>query len=684
MTNKNKVSVYLIKPSKYDSDGYVLRHWKGVLPSNTLACLYGLTEDVSKNSTFGKDLKWQIKLIDEAVQKVNTDGIIKESKKKNTKVIIGLVGVQSNQFPRAADLAMAFRKEEISVLIGGFHVSGSIAMSHEIPSEIKKIMDAGVTVIAGEAEGRWESILKDAVEDNLKPIYNYLLDPPNVSLAPLPSINKGYLGHFVSSNFATLDCGRGCPFSCSFCTVINVHGRAMRSRDVDHITNLLRENYYKHKVSFYFFTDDNFCRNKNWEAIFNALAKLREEEKIPVEFMMQVDTLSYKIPHFIEKAKKAGCKQAFIGMESINPQNLQSVGKRQNHVDEYKKLIQAYRNFNINTHAAYIIGFPFDTVQSIKEDIDCLNNEIGPEQASFFIMTPLPGSQYHVELKQLGETLEQDLNEYDSFHVTANHPNMTKEEVMEAYNNAWSSFYSLDNMEKILKRVSPENYWQTFMKFFWYKNSVMVEGGHPMLEGFFRFKDRLQRRPGYQTETPLQYFARRIKDIFRSVKSWFKLIAEMEELWLRTRPRSALEKRVIEELIKRHAYTKQWRDLKLYELKTIYSFALCSLIKATLDVNTLKKFNIPSLANLWLRQRNFFSLSLTYSRKSFEEFWQATWKQISEGHIFFLDITKLTSTVVQEVYLFSNFLYNLFNWVAKDLFRNTIYKRQKGKLLLPS
>src|SRR5208337_3280845 len=103
---------------------------------------------------------------------------------------------------------------------------------------------------------------------------------------------REYLRKFAASNFGTLDCGRGCPFECTFCTIINVQGRKMRFRSADHIAESIRRNYHENGITFYFFTDDNFARNKNWEAIFNALIRLRTDEKIPVRFMMQVDVLS--------------------------------------------------------------------------------------------------------------------------------------------------------------------------------------------------------------------------------------------------------------------------------------------------------------------------------------------------------------------------------------------------------
>lgn len=683
MSKVKKFSLYLIRASKYDDDGYVLRHWRGVLPSNTLACMYGLTHGAKERKVLGDDVQWKIQIIDESVQKVDVNKITKDSKRQDTKIVVCLVGVQSNQFPRASDLAFEFRKKGVDVLIGGFHVSGSIAMNTDIPEEIKKLIDVGVSVVAGEAEGKWDQILLDVFQGKLKPVYNFLLEPPEINHASLPKTDKKYLQRFISSNYTTLDWGRGCPFNCYFCSVINVHGRIMRCRDVHQTIDLLRENYKKHKIAFYFFTDDNFCRNKNWEMIFDELIKLRTQEKIPIEFMMQVDTQSYKVKHFIDKAKQAGCKHVFIGLESINPKNLQSVNKRQNQVTEFKKLVDLYRERNIDTHIAYIIGFPFDTPESVQQDIEKLKKEIGPEQVSFFVMTPLPGSEQFVQLRQNKVELDMDLNKYDSFHVTMPHPSMTTNEWISAYETAWTSFYSLENMEAILNRISPQNYWDVFMKFIFYKNSLMIDKVHPMLGGIIRLKDRLQKRPGYSIESPFQHFIRRIKDTFHSIKCLIKIVLEMEEVWLRTRPRSLLEQEVVEELQKKYRYARHWRELKLKELKATYTYALLQLKNRTSNLKHWEKFNIPSDFSIWLKQHNFCAMSLTYSRKSFEEFWRETSVNLGRGRIHCINLIKLYTTSVQESYLFINFMSSMCAWLIPHLFKNMVLHKKEELLLVP-
>ncbi len=103
-----RLKVVLIKPSKYDDDGYVIRFWKGVLPSNTLNVLHGLTQYIKQRRGLG-DIEIEVLTFDETAQKVPVKKIILWSKRPDTKLIVGLVGVQTNQFPRALEMGRQFR-----------------------------------------------------------------------------------------------------------------------------------------------------------------------------------------------------------------------------------------------------------------------------------------------------------------------------------------------------------------------------------------------------------------------------------------------------------------------------------------------------------------------------------------------------------------------------------------------
>ena len=661
-----RLAVYLIKPSKYDDNGYVIRYWRGVLPSNTLAVLYGLTEDLRARQALGP-LAWRIELVDESVQKVDVRRIVRMSRRRRTKAIVCLVGVQSNQFARASDLALAFRAGGVDVLIGGFHVSGSLAMLPEAPPEIRRLIEAGVTVVAGEIEGRWEGILRDVLRGTLKPVYDFLAEPPDLRSAPMPRINKRYLRRFIAPNFGTLDCGRGCPFNCSFCTVINVQGRTMRCRDVARLTDLIRANYRQHRISYYFFTDDNFCRHRHWEAILDALIRLRAVEGIRISFMIQVDTRAYTLPRFIEKAQAAGCSQVFIGVESLNPRNLEASGKRQNLTADLRRMVAAYRQAGISVHIAYIIGFPSDTPESVRQDVERLKAELAPEQVSFFMLTPLPGSRDHQALVRLGAPMDPDLNRYDSFHATTPHPRMTAQEWNRAYEEAWGSFYTLENMKAILRRVPPGSYWRVLTIFLWYRNAILVEQGHPMLHGFVRFKDRLQRRPGYSIETRGRHLWRRARDLARYIRLWSRLALEMEELWLQTRPRSDAERLVIEELRRRHAHVKQWRDLRLAELQQIYRRAAVRFRRSTPQRYGWSGIAVPSRVRLWVKRQNLLCHSLTDSRQSFRQFWRKTRRHLAWGRLDRISVNRMAAILIQEWVLLVIFLHAFFRQLVPHL-----------------
>lgn len=597
--------IVLIKPSKYDDDGYVIRFWKGVLPSNTLNVLHGLTDDVKERRVFG-DLPIEVVTYDETAEKIPIRKIIGWGREPGTKLLICLVGVQTNQFPRAIDLARMFRSADLPVIIGGFHTSGTINMLGEQEPDIQELFRESICVVSGEVEGKWEMILADFLHDRLKPLYSFAQDLQNlvdIGAAPLPKTSPKTMKHFAHPAFGTADTSRGCPFACSFCTIINVQGRKMRERSPESLAAFIRKNYLEHGVSFYFFTDDNFARKKLWRETFEALIRLREEG-IKVSFMMQVD-LARKPKEFVKLAAKAGCTQVFIGMESVNPENLKAEGKQQNNVEEYRNIIQEWHDAEVVVHTGYIIGLPWDAKDQVAKDIRFLMDEVGPDQASFFMLTPLPGSHDHREMKKRGEWMDPDFNKRDSFHATINHPSMTAEEWTEAYENAWKAFYSKENMIQILSRWSdnPKAYWNLMSVFFWYKNAALIEKQHPMVAGFFRLKDRKSRRLGFAIDPLPVHLWKRTRETAHLFIAWAKFIKEMEEVWLQTRKKSETEERWLGQIQKIQA--EVWQALRIGELQKIYGNA---------------KEALPEKARKLLDPLEELSSKILFSRKDLNRF----------------------------------------------------------------
>src|SRR5262249_36098344 len=148
-------------------------------------------------------------------------------------------------------------------------------MLPEMPPELKEAQRLGISLFAGEAEGRLDEVLRDAANGALKPLYNYMSDLPNIESTPPPILPATKVAR-TAGRITSFDAGRGCPFQCSFCTIINVQGRKSRRRSPDDIARIIRGNVAQ-GVNRFFITDDNFARNKDWEPIFDRIIALRDE-----------------------------------------------------------------------------------------------------------------------------------------------------------------------------------------------------------------------------------------------------------------------------------------------------------------------------------------------------------------------------------------------------------------------
>jgi len=504
---RKRFQIVLIKPSHYDDDGYVIRWYRSPMPANSLASVYGLIDDCAQRHILGIDTDIEIVAIDETNTRVRTDRIISDMRANENFGFVGLVGVQSNQYPRSLHIAQPLREAGIQVVIGGFHVSGMMAMFDKVGADLQAALDMGITLFAGEAEGRIDEVIRDAAKGALKPIYNYINDLPALEDAVIPFLPGNSVRKTIG-NVTTFDAGRGCPFQCSFCTIINVQGRKSRRRSPDDVERILRKNY-EQGIDRFFITDDNFARNKDWEAIFDRIIKLREQDGMDVRFLIQVDTLCHKIPNFVAKAKRAGVTRIFIGLENINPDNLLAAKKRQNKITEYRNMLLAWKAVGIWTYAGYILGFPNDTPESARHDIEIIKKEMPLDVLEFFFLTPLPGSEDHKVLSGKGVALDPDLNKYDLEHALTPHPNMSKAEWDKLYRDAWAIYYTPSHIETILRRAQAYgiNIWRLAQIILWFAQSLTIEKVHPLQGGFVRLKNRYERRPELPIEPVRKFYA---------------------------------------------------------------------------------------------------------------------------------------------------------------------------------
>ncbi len=257
-------------------------------------------------------------------------------------------------------------------------------------------------------------------------------------------------------------------------------------------------------------TDDNFARNKDWEAIFDRLILLRERDGIPLGLMIQVDTLCHKIENFVEKAKRAGVTRVFIGLENVNPDNLAAAKKRQNKITEYRAMLLAWKAQGIITLAGYILGFPADTPESIRRDIAIIQEELPLDIIEFFCLTPLPGAEDHQVLWNQDVAMDPDLNIYDLEHVCMAHSKMSKREWEDIYRDAWSLYYTPKHMATLLRRAAAtgvpiSSLVKLLVRF---ATTVRLEKVHPLQSGILRLKHPSERRPGLPGENPWTFWPR--------------------------------------------------------------------------------------------------------------------------------------------------------------------------------
>ncbi len=524
--------VYFVKPSKYDDRGRVAYFWKGVLPNNTLTVLRALNDAYNRaradDGVYVETVIWD-EQVDGPVLPATIRSMQEKALEDGVEVIVGLAGVQTNQYPRGRDLALQFRRAGFPVLFGGFHVSGH-------PDSRAFLESCGVTTVVGEAETIWGDILDDYLRGALEPSYSVTegirartgsgeITVPLITEVQLPAISDPYLRRFASPNMTTVDTSRGCPFTCSYCSVKNVMGRTMRARNPEAVVRWIRDAGEHHGIDSLFIVDDDFFRSPSWEPILEGMAEYRRQGN-KLTFMMQVDAEAaafgdlrpgekpssqrQKCERFIRLSAEAGCYSAFVGFETFNPQNLLAVNKVQNlekehrrHKDEagaaaallavkekYRRVCHNWHREGVAVHCGYMIGFPFDGPDSGRQSAEWLR-EVGVDLASFFIVTPLPGTEDHDKAVREGAIADWDFNQYDSQHMVSHHPRMTPAEVERAYRQAYLTFYSAGSTLRSLltwhrvpglgQAARDAMVRQRLYYFYSYR-----AGRHPMLGGIWR------------------------------------------------------------------------------------------------------------------------------------------------------------------------------------------------------
>jgi hypothetical protein len=414
-----RLSVVILKPSKYDRDQFVERFTRVFMPNSTLAHIVGCTPALID----GVDI--DVYSIDEYVE-TSLEYLKRLDSARGTRTLVALVGVQSHQFQRALDLGAYALDRGCLAVIGGPHV---------MTCDTAAFQGRGLSFAQAEAEVIWRDILRDAVRGELQPVYGNSrpwqdrLEPITVT-PPTPRQLRSYVTPLLG-----LYPARGCPFNCTFCSVVKIAGHKVRSQPIESTLESIRRAAAA-GVRWIMFTSDNFNKYPEAEDLLQGII----DERLAVKLFVQCDTQVERQEDFIALLGRAGCTSIFMGVESLNSQTLRAVNKRHNKPEQYERLIRLCRRHGIGAHFSNIIGFPSDTEESVGDNLRILK-QLGPEWASFYVLCPIPGTEQYDDMRAQGAIFETNLDRFDATCLTWRHPHFNDQSARVLLSACYRGFY---------------------------------------------------------------------------------------------------------------------------------------------------------------------------------------------------------------------------------------------------
>lgn len=404
------MKILLIGPTALDYHGKPIKQSRIHLPGLTLPMLAAVTP---KNV--------DLRLVSETAEEIPYD---------EHWDLVGLTGMGSG-IVRAWQIADEFKKRDVSVVIGG------IAASLGDPALTLKHADA---IVIGEAEHLWPKVVDDFASNRLQKIYRMTERPP-IDELPLPRydlMNSSKLGLW-----RPVQATRGCPFTCSFCSITAFFEQGYRKRPVEQIVRDVRA-AKRAGSSYIAFIDDNigvdfdYC-GELWEALI--------PEKII--WISQCSIHIAERPDMLKLARRSGCRLLSFGIESTNPLSLKAVDKEWNRPQRYREAIQTIRKYGIEISTEMMIGLDGDDQTVFQKTYDFLmEHRISVPRIHIF--TPIPGTPLHAQLEQEGRILSTNYNNYSGGQVVFEPLNIKASELQEGY---WKLYENLFTWRAIRHRA---------------------------------------------------------------------------------------------------------------------------------------------------------------------------------------------------------------------------------------
>ena len=344
--------------------------------------------------------------------------------------LVGISCMTANA-PRAYLLAREFRERGRKVVLGGVHPS-------ILPEEAELHADS---VVVGEAEGVWATLLEDFQKGALKKRYHN--PAPDLSVYVPKDFSKIIQRRLFS--LVPVLTTRGCPYNCDFCCVTNLFGKKIRHVPVENVVRDIRESGAKNVM----FLDDNIIGHPAYaKELFRAIKPLK------IKWVGQASISLVKDMELMQLASESGCKALFFGLESVDEKQLATLRKSIKEIENLKSALKKIKKMGILIHASMIFGFDDDRKEVFMDTVKFLiKNKVST--VSFNILTPYPGTRTFAELRESGRLLTSDWKYYDHNTVVFKPKHMTPFELQWGKTFARKKFYRL---QSVLRRVTGNLY----------------------------------------------------------------------------------------------------------------------------------------------------------------------------------------------------------------------------------
>lgn len=343
---------------------------------------------------------------------------------------IDLIGIGSmgHSIIRGIEIAKKFKELGHTVVMGGY-------MASLVSEEVKQYCDA---IMIGDAEGYWQDMLNDYLNDDLKDFYHKKIDKLSTPLPRYELVTSKKIGDFLP-----VQAGRGCPNDCAFCSIACLYkGKYLRRE----IPEVMRDIKRVKELGFkkFLLIDDNILSDKKYTRDL-----CNEIKKLNMKWYSQCSIKLAEDPDLLKCVANSGCICLSFGLESITATNLKKMNKSWEDPSEYGRLVKTIIDAGIDVASEMMIGLDDDTEESIKRTAQfVIDNKITAPK--FYIITPIPGTPYFDEVKKSGDLINDNIYEYSPSKAVKKTSNLSAEDIDRLYWWTYNEVYSIKN---IFKRI---------------------------------------------------------------------------------------------------------------------------------------------------------------------------------------------------------------------------------------